>query len=109
MNSLSDDASPLPEHLHELFWEYDISEIDWTEHQDFISRRILSHGRWEQLLWLREQVGDPQIRRIIKETRGRDLSPRQLRFWQLVPDIPAAQVDGRLLDASRQVWDRRVQ
>jgi hypothetical protein len=108
MNHIPDKSSALPEHLAELFWEYDASDLDWVEHREFIARRVLSHGRWEQLRWLREQLGDPELRRIIEKSEGRDLSPRQLRFWQLILEIPAARVDGWLHDSRRQLWDRRA-
>jgi hypothetical protein len=109
MSHRPDNSSALSEHLVELFWEYDTAELDWVEHREFIARRVLSHGRWEQLCWLREQLGDGELRRIIEKTEGRDLSPRQLRFWQLILELPAAQVDGWLQDSRRQVWDKRAQ
>ncbi|MFW5968323.1 MAG: DUF6922 domain-containing protein [Persicimonas sp.] len=109
MSHFSDHSRGLPDHLAELFWEYDTSDLDWAEHRDFIVRRVLSHGRWEQLCWLREQLGDDELRRIIEKSEGRDLSPRQLRFWQLILDLPAAKVDRWLQDTRRQTWDNRAQ
>jgi hypothetical protein len=90
-----------------LFWEYDVAELDWDEHRDFVIERVLSHGTWDQICWLREFVSDAQIRRIVEHTRGRNLSAKQLRFWQLVLEVPSGAVDEWLSSQRRQVWDRR--
>lgn len=108
MSDHSDNLAEIPEHLWELFWEYDVSDLNWDEHRDFIARRVLSDGTWEQLCWLREELGDAELRGIIERSEGRDLSPRQLRFWQLVLGIPKPEVDRWIHSAGRQVWDRRV-
>ena len=102
------DSVSLPRHLEDLFWEYDVSILDWDEHRGFIARRVLSHGTWEQICWLRNEIGDAELRRIIEAGRGRELSPRQLRFWQLILDIPAEEVDHWLAEPGRQIWDNRV-
>lgn len=102
------DRVGLPENLEDLFWEYDVSELDWGDHREFIARRVLSHGTWAQICWLRDKLGDREVRRIIEARRGRDLSPRQLRFWQLILDIPAKKVDRWLDEPGRQIWDNRV-
>lgn len=99
---------PIPEHLHDLFWEYDISGLDWDQYGDFVIRRVLSHGSWDQICWVRDEFGDPEIGRVIEENEGGSLSPRQLRFWQLILDLPEADVERWLGDSRRQIWDRRV-
>ncbi len=104
-NSIKKD---IPEHLHDLFWEYDISDLTWNQYGDFIIRRVLTHGNWEQICWVRDEFGDSEVGRVIKENEGRSLSRRQLRFWQLILDLPAADVERWLGDCRRQVWDRRV-
>lgn len=101
-------AETIPEHLHDLFWEYDISDLDWDQYGDFVIRRVLSHGSWEQISWVRDEFGDPEIGRVIMDNEGRSLSPRQLRFWQLILDLPEADVECWLRDCRRQIWDRRV-
>jgi hypothetical protein len=70
--------------------------------------RVLASGPWETVTWLRSAVGDDAIRRWIEEHGGRGLSPRQLRYWQLVLGIPSRRVDAWLQNDRRQVWDRRT-
>jgi hypothetical protein len=97
----------LPPELADLFWEYDFSSLSWSDHRDFLALRILSHGCWEQIRWLRDVMPDDALRQLIIATRGKDLSPRQLRFWQLILELPDSEVDGWLSSPSRQIWDRR--
>lgn len=108
MSGHLDNSTGLPQHLHDLFWEYDTSQLDWEEHRDFIVRRVLSAGTWDQIQWLRREVGDIELRRVIEDSAGRDLSPRQLRFWQLIIGLRKADVDRWLESSSRQIWDQRA-
>ena len=101
-------SKPIPDHLHDLFWEYDISELSWDQYGDFVIRRVLSHGSWNQICWVRDEFGDQEIFRVIVANEGRSLSPRQLRFWELILDLPEADVERWLRDTRRQIWDHRV-
>jgi hypothetical protein len=56
---------------------------------------------------LRRTAGDEALRARIVATRGRRLSPRQLRLWQLLLDLPEAEVTVWLAEPARMVWDRR--
>jgi hypothetical protein len=49
---------PLPESLRPLFWDHDFDRLDWNAHQPFIIWRILTHGSWDTLKWLRTHVPD---------------------------------------------------
>jgi len=39
--------------------------------------------------------------------RGAGLTARQLRFWQIILDLPRRQVDGWLAAPGRKIWDQR--
>lgn len=108
MSRNRDNSGHLSEHLSDLFWDYDVSTLDWDEHREFICRRVLSHGTWDQIQWLRTEVGDEALRHLITDTEGRDLSPRQLRFWELILDLPTDQVDRWLDESGRKIWDERA-
>lgn len=98
---------PLPEALRGLFWEYDFDELSWDEDRDLILRRVLSDGPWEMVQWLRRRAGDSAVRDWIRQRRGRGLSRRQLRFWQLVLDLPETEVDAWLAARAPDPWERR--
>ncbi len=102
------DSLSLPEMVRPFFWDCDFSRISWKENRDFIISRILGHGTWEAIQWLRETVGDEFLRDYLVAHHGKGLSPRQLRFWELILRLPHQSVSAWLSDARRTVWDRRV-
>lgn len=91
-----------------LFWEYDDGAVSWEHHRDFIIERVLARGDWEAVRWVRAQAGDAALREVLSRTRGRSLSRAQLRFWQLVLDLPEEQVSAWLGSKNREIWDRRI-
>jgi hypothetical protein len=102
------DSLSLPEAFRPFFWDCDFSRLSWKENRDFIISRVLSHGTWEAIQWLREMVGDESLRDYLVAHHGKGLSPHQLRFWELVLHLPDQAVSAWLNDARRTVWDQRV-
>ena len=98
----------LPAELTHLFWEYDFKKLSWARDRDLVIGKILAHGTWNDLRWLRRMMTDAALRGWILRARGRGLSPQQIRYWQLVLDLPGEEVDAWLADPARQVWFRRV-
>jgi len=97
----------LPKQLRPCFWDYDFARLSWEEDRELVIARVLATGSWEAIQWLRAQLGDPALREWLQRRRGAGLSPRQLRFWQLMLGLPRRQVDAWLAAEARQVWDRR--
>jgi hypothetical protein len=111
MSSMRQTSSPsatLPEAARAAFWDHDFDALDWREHRDFIIRRVLESGPWEAVVWLRAQLGDDELRAWIERHDGRPLSPQQLRFWQVILDLPAESVDAWLQSPGRTIWKERV-
>lgn len=103
-----DSETEWPSAVQSLFWEYEPDALDWKADRDLIIRRILSKGNWEAITWLRDRVGDATLRRWIEARSGDALSPRQLRFWELIFDLPPDRVD-EWVDAHRaSVWANRT-
>jgi hypothetical protein len=98
----------LPASLRPFFWDQDFARLRWPEDLEAVARRLLSAGDGPALAWLRKEVGDGRLRDLIRATRGRDLDPRRLRYWQIVLDLPAVEVDAWLADPARRVWEERV-
>lgn len=98
----------LPAPVKKLFWDLDPRSLRWDRDQEMIIGRVLASGPWETVEWLRSTAGNPAIRDWIERHEGQGLSPRQLRYWQLVLDIPRRRVDEWLKREGRQVWDRRT-
>ena len=98
------DINPPPLNWQELFWDCHVDPDSWQSHRSFVVRRVLTDGRWEHVAWLRNAVGDQAIRDWILEHRGSSLSAQQLRFWELILDLPGEIVDAWLSDPMRRLW-----
>jgi hypothetical protein len=97
----------VPTSFHRFFWDHDASKLRWSKHRDFIINRLLSNGDTKAIRWVLEQTGAEALRDWIISGKGRDLSPRQLAWWQLILDIPAKAISRLLSDPSRLTWDHR--
>jgi hypothetical protein len=102
-------AVRLPRRLRPLFWDQAFDRLKWPADQDMIIARVLAAGDWEAIQWLRRLLGQQALRKWLLRQGGAGLSARQLRFWQLILELPAREVDSWLGDPRRQVWERRRQ
>ena len=98
----------LPADVRSLFWEYGDRELSLDYDRDFVSGRILSAGDWSSIQWLRQQIGDSAIADYLDRTAARLLSPRQIRLWQVLLDLPEDIVARWLAKDARRLWDRRA-
>jgi hypothetical protein len=101
-------SPPLPPLLRDLFWEYNPDALSWNRDLDLITARVLASGTWEAVSWLRARMGNAALRDWIEHHHGRGLNPQQLRFWQLILELPSQRVDAWLGVEGRKVWDRRT-
>jgi hypothetical protein len=99
--------SGLPKQLRPLFWDYVFSQLSLVKDRDLIIRRVLSNGSWDAVRWLRKQLGDRELRQWLIARRGRGLTPRQLRFWGVIYDLPVRQVNQWVKTAQNGVWAKR--
>ena len=97
----------LPASLRRFFWDQDFDQLSWPRDAVPIARRLLGAGDGPAHRWLRETAGDDRVRAILRASRGRGLGGPQLRYWQLVLDLPADEVDAWLADPARRVWEER--
>lgn len=98
---------PLPDLLRPLFWDHEFDRLAWPASRDLIIARILQSGGENAIRWLRQKLGDLELGRWILRTHGRGLDPRQLRFWQLVLDLPADRMDRLVAESRENVWAQR--
>jgi hypothetical protein len=99
----------LPNFLAPFFWDCDFAALSWEGQHDFIIRRLLQSGSWDALTWLHAELGDAELRGWIEQKRGAGLSPRQLRFWEVVLDLPRARVTRWVHAAAERPWERRLE
>ena len=100
-------STRLPSRLRPLFWDYNFARLTWRADADFITGRIMAVGDWDSVRWLRRRLGDAALRDWLLRRRGRGLSARQLRFWELIFDLPHREVNAWLADPARRVWEGR--
>ncbi len=90
-----------------FFWDSDFAALSWESHRNFTVRRILQSGDFQALKWLRAQVGDEGLKAWIIARDGRDLDPRQIRYWALILDIDATMADEWVTRAKHTIWEQR--
>jgi hypothetical protein len=105
---VASEASDLPDAVKALFWDVVPGELRWDQHREFIIGRILASGPWDVVQWLRQREGDEVVRSWIEKHEGRGLSPKQLRFWELILGIPSEQVDPWVERERDGIWGRRT-
>ena len=97
----------LPKSFKSYFWDYSFEELSWQKDRDLIIRRLLTEGAWDAIQWLRKRIGDDELRRWLIAHQGRGLSPRQIRFWSLILDMPKLQSETWTRTARSSAWNRR--
>jgi hypothetical protein len=97
----------LPENLRPYFWDYSFAELSLKADRNLIIRRVLTSGSWKAISWLRQQIGDSELRKWLIIHRGRGLSPRQLRFWGLILNVSTRQVNAWVRAARETPWGQR--
>ncbi len=101
-------SAALPDHLQGYFWEYAGEDLDWERNRHTIVLRLLQSGGMDAVIWLRSRMADHEIRDFIGRRQGRGLSPRRLRFWALLLDLPRTTVDRWIAVARGNPWNQRT-
>ena len=96
-----------PAAVKSLFWDYDLRGLKWGRDQDLIIGRILTHGGFHAMKWLRSLVSDHELREWILRRSGAGMNPQRLRFWEAILDLPHRRVNGWLNSARNDIWNRR--
>lgn len=98
----------LPRRIEPFFWDCDLDRLRWEEHRDFITKRILLHGNWDSIRWLRSRTGEDAIKEWILRHKGGQLPPPQLRFWELVLQLSKRQVTSWIKSRRQSLWEQRT-
>src|SRR6266496_2025983 len=100
-------SQPLPKSLKPYFWDYSFSKLSLKNDRDLIIRRVLTNGSWDAILWLKKKIGDENLKQWLIAHQGRGLSPRQLRYWGLVLDLPNRQINTWVKAVQENPWGKR--
>ncbi|MBI2919202.1 MAG: hypothetical protein HYY01_14600 [Chloroflexi bacterium] len=99
---------PLPRDLKPLFWDVEFRRLRWPRDRDFITGRVLAEGGYQHTRWLTETAGKGAIREWVIQRRGRGLSARTLRFWEVVLDLSHRQVTAWIAEQLAYPWSSRL-
>ncbi len=97
----------LPDHFRRLFWDHDYARLSWHSDRDLIIGRVLAVGDWQSVRWVLRRLSKSGLREWLQRREGAGLSARQLRFWELILDLPHRQVNAWLAKPGRQAWEGR--
>lgn len=64
--------------LRTLLWDVDLDKFDFEGHANFLVKRVLERGTWEEWKWVRKYYGDPRIEKEIDQMKS--LDPKALAF-----------------------------
>jgi len=97
----------LPASFKHLFWDCSFEQIRHEPAQPFVVGRVLAEGTWEEIKWLRSTLGDGMIKQWLIDHRGKNISLRQLRFWELILELPPKKVDSWISEKKNSSWHQR--
>jgi hypothetical protein len=100
--------SKLPKKLRALFWDYDFENLTWKKDRNLITGRVLAAGGLDAIQWLRYRLGDRALAEWIERRQGQGLTPKQLRFWELILGLSHQEVNSWLKTTGRKIWENRT-
>lgn len=80
----------IPDFIHYMFWDVDISKLDKEKHKRFIIERVLKFGKPEGIRWLLQKYADTDIIETVKTSRNIDR--KTANYWALHYKIPKEEV-----------------
>jgi len=70
----------LPKFLHQYFWGDQLNQLNWQDHQRYITQTILEKGDRQAAAWLLKTAGNQSIK---KQLSSLSLTPKSANFWRL--------------------------
>ena len=69
-----------------LFWDIDISKLDWDAHKQLITERVIQRGNFKEIQEITNHYGMTETRSIIKRISW--LEKKDLAFVHIYFNIP---------------------
>ncbi len=67
--------------LQNIFWEFDLSALDFNKYSAFVIERILEKGREEHIKWMFKSYSKSHIKSVLESSTT--LSQKTRNFWKL--------------------------
>lgn len=79
-------TNKLPHKFYEYFWDVNPLTVDPSKNSEFVTKRILEHGKTEDIKWIKDNYGTNIIKEVL--LKYRDLSRKTGLFWSHLLMIP---------------------
>jgi hypothetical protein len=97
----------LPLALRHHFHEYSPERLRVVADSVTVMLRLMEAGDLDAIRWLRQTYGDAALSEFIARRRGRGLSPKRLRFRELLLELPHDEVTPWVASARAGSWHNR--
>ncbi len=74
----------IPPSLTKFFWDADISQLKFPEHQNHVLGKLKLYGDMESIRWILQTFSHDTIQRHIETKGTRTLDRISLQFWEKV-------------------------
>ncbi|MCF8248071.1 MAG: hypothetical protein K9J37_06175 [Saprospiraceae bacterium] len=78
--------NPLPDISPKLFWDTDVSSINWELNAPYVIERVLSRGAWKDFKNLLSFYGKTRLKNEVQQLRY--LDQRSLAFCSVYFNVP---------------------
>lgn len=75
----------IPQYLHALFWDTNLSDFNPADFPDYTIARVLDYGDREAVAWLRKTFAEAQIIGVLRTERR--FSRKSANFWAVIYSI----------------------
>ena len=70
----------LPEEITRYFWGDNLSDLNWENHQNYITQTLLERGSLTSLRWLFQHTSKNTLKQLLPTLK---LSAKSANFWSI--------------------------
>jgi hypothetical protein len=76
----------LPDSFKKFFWDINTDELDVEKYPKFVIERLLEHGDFDAIDWLKQNYQESKIQEVVRTSRR--ISPKTGNFFALYYNLP---------------------
>ena len=76
----------LPLEFKKYFWDCDYSSLDFKIHKEYVIKRLLSFGDFEEIKFILKNISQQEIKVLINSKGSNLLSKNNYIFWKKISD-----------------------
>lgn len=70
----------IPNQAKKYFWGDDLDQLNWEEHQIYITQTLLDRGDVDSVSWLFKQISKKDVLKLLPKLK---MSPKSSNFWKV--------------------------